>query len=543
MRRWLRRICLILVALVIATTIAAYVVLRSNLPRQWTIQIAKRKLGLEIEAASLRIGWSGHTTADKISIAAAPGEPTVISVHQIRIVHTRLLRLLVGDAFHLQSVVLHQPELRLVQRETGQWNLQQMLQELANKTGSQPIEPSDEGLPIDEVRLHETVVYIDRSAYLHPSPSPVESDKRSAAKGLQNNAGSSTADQAVDLPAIGPLSLVARFNGSNIQIDQVDGQMLGGHLDGQALVVVDEPLTSSVELRWNNFELAESARVWPQLVGLEGSVKGNLMVQPSTDEKALEPLAIKLESSITGGRFREVTFDEITINAWVGPERIVIDDLTMDLAKGKANLWFMLRQREDGLHGHIRTNLERINLDQIVRSIHAETKETPGIVSGSATVNGQIDAWQLMSGSADLELNGSDLANVPLMRTLYGAMRLETSASKPAGEGQVKLRLEGKRLLLESFAYFNRGIYVNGRANASDLSLGGDCPLQGLVAGAARPLKGLKLPGTDDIDKVLTAIQKDVACVEIGGSFSKLDYEVVHLADVGREFAKLLGSE
>jgi hypothetical protein len=147
------------------------------------------------------------------------------------------------------------------------------------------------------------------------------------------------------------------------------------------------------------------------------------------------------------------------------------------------------------------------------------------------------------TGEAELELTESDLVDNKIIRTLYDAIGLKLDKRKPTGQGRVKLQAEGSRLQIPSFFYSNRGVEVRGAGTIEDLGLGLESPIGGYAVSTPRPLKGMTLPGTENLDKLIYALQSDVACVNIEGNLGKPIVRTVAFPKIREEFRRLLWSQ
>ena len=145
-----------------------------------------------------------------------------------------------------------------------------------------------------------------------------------------------------------------------------------------------------------------------------------------------------------------------------------------------------------------------------------------------------------LTGTADFQLNETDLVNNNVIAILYNSLNLKFNQAQPTGVGQISLRAEGPTLQIPSFYYFNRGVEVRGAGAIKDLNQGKDSPVEGYAIGSTRPLKGIHLPGVEELDKLMTSLQKGAASVRIEGTLGKPEAKVVSFPEISSAVRRLL---
>jgi hypothetical protein len=136
MRRWVLRIFIGLVILIVVVIAAVQVVLWTPLPRRIAIQQVEKILGLRISAQSLSISWLGRTELRDVSLGLPLGTGDFLKVKALIIRHNTLFGLALGRAISLDSIEIDDPVVEVVQDAQGQWNLQQVATLLAKAGGS-----------------------------------------------------------------------------------------------------------------------------------------------------------------------------------------------------------------------------------------------------------------------------------------------------------------------------------------------------------------------------------------------------------------------
>ena len=126
-RRWFWWTVLVLAVLVLSAFVAAHLIVRSDLPRAWTIAALQKATGLRIQAAELQTGWLGGTRLRKVSVALPLEDEPFILLPALDLQHTSLLRIVLTRSVNFESVVLTEPQITLRRDQHGRWNLVQAI--------------------------------------------------------------------------------------------------------------------------------------------------------------------------------------------------------------------------------------------------------------------------------------------------------------------------------------------------------------------------------------------------------------------------------
>jgi len=342
--------------------------------------------------------------------------------------------------------------------------------------------------------------------------------------------------------SLGHITFSTDVKGRNIDLQKIKIKALGGVGQGIARIPLDSLFTSDIELKWDDLELAQVANWWPRLNGLAGKFSGSLTAKKADVPRPFEPLVLQLEGRTIEGGFRNIKLNNCDATAYLGEKRLLIDRSIFDFSIGTAQLRGSLSRHADDLFTRVQVNLTNLDLDEVVRSFHPEVNRVIGLLSGKGTIM-MFSDLRLSTGEADLELAESDLVDNKVIRTLYDALGLKLGEHKLTGQGRIKIQAEGSRLQIPSFFYYNRGVEVRGAGTIKDLGLGLESPIGGYAVSSTRPLKGMTLPGTKELDKLMHALQGDVACVNIEGTLGKPIVKTVPFPKISGEFRRLLWSQ
>src|SRR5436305_15341843 len=111
MRRWLLRILILLVGLLLLGAAAVQIVLTTDVPRNLVLAQVQRALGLRVGAEALDTGWSGRTTLRNVTLSLPLASESFLNVKALRVSHTILPAILAGRPVRVTSLEFDEPEL------------------------------------------------------------------------------------------------------------------------------------------------------------------------------------------------------------------------------------------------------------------------------------------------------------------------------------------------------------------------------------------------------------------------------------------------
>lgn len=134
-RKWLLRLTVALVTLLIVGVVTVQIVLNTDIPRQIVVAQLENKLRLRVTAKSLSTGWLGNTELRDVTMSLPLAKESFLSATTLRVSHTNLPALLLGRALHIHELQFDKPELLVRQGESGRWNLQEVADLLGRAGG------------------------------------------------------------------------------------------------------------------------------------------------------------------------------------------------------------------------------------------------------------------------------------------------------------------------------------------------------------------------------------------------------------------------
>ncbi len=344
--------------------------------------------------------------------------------------------------------------------------------------------------------------------------------------------------------SLGRLRASGRLQERALDVHELSGELLGGHLQGAAKIPLDQWTASAGQMQWQGIELGRLAMLWPGAADLQGKLTGTLTAGPKDPEvRALEPLRLELRAEIPDGRYGRMRVDDCHLIAYLGDDRLLVDKMDVHLAGGLLEGWARVSPRDDEFHLASVIDFNDIDLNEVSQvSVSDDSSRMNGRLSGRAMLL-TSSGWRHLSGQADLNISQSDLGATPILRTLYDTLNLNLGQSKPEGTGQVKVQFEGVHIRIPSFVYFNRGVEVRGAGAIEDFTRGAQSPIEGYAVGSTRVLKGVRLPGVRELDRLMASMQTGVASVTIAGTLANVEVEVVPLPVVSGPLRHLLWSQ
>lgn len=378
---------------------------------------------------------------------------------------------------------------------------------------------------------------------------------------------------------IGDAHLLADFAGRLLDLRSLSFDGLDGTVQGQAVVDLDRPYETRGSLFWENFNAGRVPEFFPDnetLVGLSGRLSGTARVAPAPGPRPIEPLRVQAQVESHDFRYRTIPFGAMQLTAFTDLARVVVEDTlenptTMELAGGLLRIWGRLSTLTPGdeieaapgrktlLLSQLQVAFERLDLDQILHAFAPEADPMNGKLTGGFTAvagtrparaagaarSGQGTLEKVMrriTADGRLEVTESDLGNFDVVAALYSALSFVSAADAPDGRGDLAFHMEDGLLSLNNVRYFNRGIELRAVADIDQLWLMPDSPLAGTAVGNVRPFRDLKLPffSGNDVDKVLTALQGDLAAFGLAGTVRDYDLNQLAFKDVGEGMRMLI---
>lgn len=133
--RWVGRIGLVVLALLVLVVVTIQVVLWTNLPKSIVIGQLEKQLGLRASASSVSAGWFGNTTLRDVKLSLPLARQSTFDAPVLRVKHTWLPALLFGTALDIQRIELDNPTLHVWQDSAGRWNVTEVAELLARTGG------------------------------------------------------------------------------------------------------------------------------------------------------------------------------------------------------------------------------------------------------------------------------------------------------------------------------------------------------------------------------------------------------------------------
>src|SRR5207244_9586800 len=96
--RWVMRLLVAAVTLLIVMVVAVQIVLGTDIPRKMIIVQLQRSLGLRVAAEGASVSWMGGTTLRSVKLSLPLADQAIIDVPEMSVRHTILPLLLLGKS-------------------------------------------------------------------------------------------------------------------------------------------------------------------------------------------------------------------------------------------------------------------------------------------------------------------------------------------------------------------------------------------------------------------------------------------------------------
>lgn len=162
MRRWLIRILIGLVGLIVLIAVAVQAVLWSSIPTNLVVGQIEQQMGLRIHTDRLTTGWMGHTSLSGVSLGLPLSKQSFLQVKTLKVKHTNLFGLIFGQGLSIDSIEIDDPVILVREDAAGQWNLQEVAELLARTGGEKPAQTAQQhGIPkLPNVKLVNGVIHV-----------------------------------------------------------------------------------------------------------------------------------------------------------------------------------------------------------------------------------------------------------------------------------------------------------------------------------------------------------------------------------------------
>lgn len=124
MLRWTIRILLLFVVLVLVAAGVVHLILKSDWLDERILARVGERIGMEVDAESLSVGWGGGTTVREVTVKMPLSGEVFFAADRIRLEHAIVPLLILRRPINLRSVRVDSPEVYLRQYESGRWNAQ-----------------------------------------------------------------------------------------------------------------------------------------------------------------------------------------------------------------------------------------------------------------------------------------------------------------------------------------------------------------------------------------------------------------------------------
>ncbi len=160
MKRWLIRLSILLLILLISALVAAHFVLKGDLPRRIVVDILREQTGLRVDAGAMSVTWSGRTVIEDLEIGLPIEQDPFLTARRVRVRHNSLIALVLTRSLGLSDLRIVDPVVSLEAAEGEQWNLIEAadIVSLALARNADPNAPSRSLPELPRLRIERAIV-------------------------------------------------------------------------------------------------------------------------------------------------------------------------------------------------------------------------------------------------------------------------------------------------------------------------------------------------------------------------------------------------
>jgi len=158
MLRWTIRILIVFVVLILATAAILHFVLQSRWLKDLILARAGERIGMDVSADSLTVGWGGRTTIQGAAVTMPLTNDVLLAAERVEVMHEAIPLLILGRAVNVRSVRVERPQVNLKQYPDGRWNVEDAWTRV--QAGRKPDEKRGE-FSLPEVEIREARVHIE----------------------------------------------------------------------------------------------------------------------------------------------------------------------------------------------------------------------------------------------------------------------------------------------------------------------------------------------------------------------------------------------
>jgi hypothetical protein len=330
------------------------------------------------------------------------------------------------------------------------------------------------------------------------------------------------------------------------EVLELQGEALGAKVSGNGVLNLERLDESVLNVELTGLDADQLVAAFPGVSQLAGRFDASLRLSPPTVPRPTGPLEAELRLGSTDASFRGVPIGDGLLLAHIGhgPDgsrlsRVTLDRTELSIGGGSLRLFARLTRvpSEDELRALANLEIDGLQLDQLAPALPEQWRDIVGRLDGAIDFFGDPRNPQAIDIRGRLTVRDARLSSTPALASIFAAANAGPAPSRPTGTADVSFRLEQDRLVVPRFTVFERGTYLEGYA----IELGGvsrwpQSELKGYALASARPLRDIRVPVlsslVSSVDEVVSALQREVTAVRIGGTVAEPSARQVNLAEV-----------
>lgn len=314
-----------------------------------------------------------------------------------------------------------------------------------------------------------------------------------------------------------------------LELHRFEADVLDGRVAAQGRIDLDNWRRSLVAAECRSLDLAVLSRLRPSTHTWRGTVDGSLVMEPSTDPRALEPHRVTASlAPANEAAYGPIALGPVHLNGYLGPRRLIVSDGGGEVAGGTMALRGRISEREAFRSYDVRVTMEDLDLEPLAAVLGGGARLGQGRLGGELHLIIQGDDPATLGGRGEVTIRQSSMLNNSVFGAIYGAMRLGVVGGEPSGEGEMRVRLEGGTLVIENLRYFSQGTDIRIYGQVGDVWQGARAPLNLYALAAMRPLADIPL--AQIIDQAMQAFAAGATTLHVTGTVEDPRAEPVTLS-------------
>jgi len=174
MLRWTIRILIVFVVLILVVAVVVHLVLQSDWLRDLLLARVSDRIGMDVTAESLSVGWGGRTALQNAAVVMPMTDEVILAAEEIEVQHEIIPLLILGRPVNVQSVQVESPQVNLRRYENGQWNVQDVWTRLRASLDSSEQRKGKGTISLPRIAIQNALIHIQEPNGIAQTAGPLD---------------------------------------------------------------------------------------------------------------------------------------------------------------------------------------------------------------------------------------------------------------------------------------------------------------------------------------------------------------------------------